>query len=66
MKIFTLSILLMIWMIFTMFLALSIIGWAILLPVSNDTGYYMPMSDERRSTWMIIGLQLKDKLLNLI
>jgi hypothetical protein len=58
-----LGILLVIWFFLTVFLVLTIVGWAILLPVSNDTGYYKPMTDERRSTWMLIGLGLFRKII---
>jgi hypothetical protein len=55
--------LLIIWMIFTFILAVSVIGWVLLLPQPNHTSYHKPLS-EVRSTWMQIGIDLKDKLLN--
>ena len=58
----TIAITLMFWMIFTLILALSIIGWAILIPQINNTRYYKPQED-LRSTWMRIGYSLKNKLL---
>lgn len=58
----SLGILLGIWLIFTTILACSIIGWILLFPVPNYTEYFMSL-DRRRSTWMQVGIDLKDKLL---
>jgi len=63
MKYLMLSFILVFWIIITVLLSLSIIGWVILLPVPNNTNYYKPMTDSRRSAWMLIGLSIKDKLL---
>jgi hypothetical protein len=61
---FGLSIIFVIWLILTTILALSIIGWVIILPVFNDTQYFKGLED-RRSTWMTLGLDLKNNLLKL-
>lgn len=57
------SILLFFWMIFTVVLICSVVGILFLAPVINDTGYYKPMTDDRRSTWMLIGLNLLRKIM---
>ena len=51
-----------VWFILTMLLALSVVGWIVFLPQPNNTNYYKPQP-ELRSTWMRIGIDLKDKLL---
>ncbi len=51
---------LIVWMILTLILALSVIGWIVLLPQMNDTSYYKPQ-EELRSTWMRIGHGLYKK-----
>jgi len=56
-----LTISLCLWMIFTFILACSVIGWVVLLPQINYTSYHKHQS-ELRSTWMRIGIELKDKL----
>ncbi len=56
-------ILLIFWMLFTILLICSIVGMLFLAPVLNDTSYYMPMTDDRRSTWMLIGLRTLNKFL---
>jgi len=64
MKTFCLSVVFLFWMIFTLILTCSVIGWVLLLPKINYTSY--DISQERlRSTWMRIGHDLKDKLTNL-
>jgi hypothetical protein len=65
MKTTTLGILLLFWFIFTLILACSVIGMFVLMPVPNTTAQWMPMTDDRRSTWMLIGLDIKRKLLNI-
>jgi hypothetical protein len=55
--------LLIFWMLFTIVLICSIVGMLFLAPVPNDTSYYRPMTDDRRSTWMLIGLKTLNKLL---
>jgi hypothetical protein len=50
-------------MLFTILLICSIVGMLFLAPVLNDTSYYMPMTDDRRSTWMLIGLRTLNKFL---
>jgi hypothetical protein len=50
---------LIVWCFFTTILALSIVGWIVLLPQLNMTDYYKPQS-ELRSTWMRIGIDLKE------
>lgn len=56
------AVTLMFWMTITLILALSVIGWAVLIPQINDTKYYKPQED-LRSTWMRIGYSLINKLL---
>jgi len=51
------------WMIFTMILCLSVIGWVLLIPSINDSMLHIPVHPTRTSTWMRIGLDIKDKLL---
>ena len=51
-----------VWCVLTMILAISVVGWIVLLPQLNMTDYHKPQS-ELRSTWMRIGIDLKDKLL---
>lgn len=63
MKIFALVLLLIVWLILTLVLSVSVVGWVILLPVQNNSFDYMPMSDDRRSTWMLIGIRILRKLL---
>lgn len=63
MKTFGLIVLLMFWLLMTMILTCSVIGLLLLCPVLNNTNYHMNMTDDRRSTWMLIGLHIKDKLL---
>ena len=48
---------LIVWMIISLILATSIIGLVLFIPGSNNTGYYMSISD-RRSTWNTIGIKL--------
>ena len=62
MKTFILSITLILWFLITGVLALSIIGWVLIMPIPNNTFYHMSL-DNRRSTWMTIGLDIKNKLL---
>jgi hypothetical protein len=50
------------WAIITMILALSVIGWVVLLPQVNDGQYYQP-PEKLRSTWMRMGYGLIQKLL---
>jgi hypothetical protein len=50
-------------MLLTIALICTIVGALFLTPVPNNTGYYMPMTDERRSTWMLIGLRTLNKFL---
>ena len=52
-----------IWCLFTLILVCSIIGLVILLPEPNYSEYRIPQ-EESRSTWMRIGIDLKDKLLD--
>lgn len=65
MKNILLAILLIIWMLFTLFLICSIVGMIFLAPIPNNTDFYKPMSDDRRSTWMLIGINLLRKILEI-
>lgn len=58
-----LVIALIFWMIFTMILCLSVVGLIILAPSTNDSMNYIPVYPTRTSTWMRIGLDIKDKLI---
>lgn len=49
-------------MLFTLILACSFVGWIVLCPQQNNTGYHKHQ-EELRSTWMRIGYSLKDKLI---
>ena len=49
------------WMIFTIILTLSVVGWVVILPKANYTGYDKPQED-LRSTWMRIGYSLFEKI----
>ncbi len=62
-KFITLAILFLLWLIITTGLCLSILGWVLIFPVSNDS-YHFKGLGERRSTWMSIGLELKDYLVD--
>lgn len=61
MKKFGLLVTLIIWMLLTIILTLSIIGWIILL--HKDSGFSSQSSDEARSTWMKIGLIILNKII---
>ena len=50
-----------IWMLFTIILALSIIGLLVIAPQVNNTNYHKPQ-EELRSTWMRIGYSLYKSL----
>lgn len=50
-----------IWMLITVILCLSIVGWIVLLPKSNDTMYFKSVS-ETRSTWMSIGYDIFNEI----
>jgi hypothetical protein len=63
MKTFGLVLAFTLWMIFTLVLCFSIIGLILLAPSINDSTYYIPVYPTRTSTWMRIGLDIKDKLL---
>ena len=56
------TIILIFWMLFTLILACSFVGWIVLCPQQNNTGYHKHQ-EELRSTWMRIGYSLKDKLI---
>lgn len=62
-----LAVALIFWMIFTLVLCFSIVGLLLLVPSINDSSYYKPVYPpvypERTSSWMRIGLEIKDKLL---
>lgn len=50
------------WMIFTVILAISIVGAIVLItPHPNNTNYYKSQ-EELRSTWMRIGYGLYEQL----
>lgn len=49
------------WMLFTIILALSIIGLLVIAPQVNNTNYHKPQ-EELRSTWMRIGYSLYKSL----
>ena len=56
------TICLIVWCLLTVLLSLSVIGWIVLLPQSNSTGFYKPQP-ELMSTWMRIGIDLKNAVL---
>ncbi len=64
MKTIVIATLLFFWMVATIFLALSFIGWVLIMPTPNETSYYKPL-DGRRSTWMSLGHDLKNTLINI-
>lgn len=51
------------WCIITLILVLSVVGIILMIPQINATDYYKPQ-DELRSSWMRIGVDLKDKLIS--
>ena len=55
------KVLFVIWMLMTMLLALSVIGWILLIPKQNDTGYFMS-AEKTRSTWMSLGYSMFNKI----
>lgn len=59
----TIGCLLFFWMIATIFLSLSILGWVIIFPMPKTSDYNIESLSSRRSTWMQIGFDLKDSLL---
>ena len=54
--------LLILWLILTFMLAISVIGWVLLLPQANNTEYHKPLS-ETRSTWMRVGHGLFESII---
>lgn len=56
------ALVLIIWMLLTFILAISIVGWALIVPVPNNSFEFSPISD-RRSTWMSIGVGLYNNLI---
>jgi len=65
MKTTCITITLVFWMIFTLVLALSIIGAiCVIAPKVNNTRYDQSQ-EQLRSTWMRIGYDLKEKLINI-
>lgn len=50
------------WLIITMILAVSVVGWVLLFPHQNNNFSYKPLS-ELRSTWMTIGYNLCNSLI---
>ena len=57
------AVCLIVWFLLTVVLALSVIGWVVICPQINGTNYYKPQ-EELRSTWMRIGIDLKNKLIS--
>jgi len=66
MKLLLLAFLIVMWFLFTVILACSIVGLLLLLPVQNNTGYHMEMTDSRRSSWIMIGRTLTTKFIEKI
>lgn len=51
-----------IWMLITFVLAISIIGWVLIIPKQNYTDYDKSV-DETRSTWMRIGYGMFNRIM---
>ena len=64
MKTFYITLALIHWMIFTFILAVSVIGLLVLAPQMNNTYQHIPQ-ERLRGTWMRIGHELMNKLINI-
>jgi hypothetical protein len=59
-KFIFLCLLLMSWFFLTIFLVLSLVGCFILMPYGSSDA---PNTEERRSTWMKIGISLMNEII---